>query len=66
MLGERDCLVLERSLYYICLYDDFGGDGCAGTATLRTDAVYETILGTGTGWGARTGYFGVGSNCNVG
>ena len=54
--------MLERSLYDFCLCADFGGDGCAGTATLVTDAVYETTLGAGAGWGEITGDFGVTSD----
>ena len=54
MLEERDCLVLDSSLYDVCLCVNFGSDGCSRTATLGTDAVYETTLGAGTGWGART------------
>ena len=63
---ERDCLVLERSLYDVCLCADFGGDGCYRTTTLGTDAVSETPLGTGTGWGARNGDCGVNSDGDVG
>ena len=29
----------------------FGGYGCDGTDTLVTDAVSETTLGSGAGWG---------------
>ena len=36
------------------------------TATLGTDAVSETTLGSGAGWGARTGNFGVSSDRDVG
>ena len=65
MLGESDCLVQDISLYDVCLCVDFGGDGCAGTATLGTYAVYDTTLGYGTGWGARTGDCGVNSDDSV-
>ena len=41
------------------------GGGCAGTDTLTTDAVSDTTLGNGAGWGARTCDFGVSSNVNV-
>ena len=44
----------------------FGGDGCAGTDTLGTDAVSETTLGSGVGWGATNVYFGVNSDSSVG
>ena len=54
LLGEPDSLVLERSLYDVCFCDDFRGDDCAGTATLGTDAVSETILGSIAGWGETT------------
>ena len=33
MLGRHDCLVLELSLYTVCFFDNFGGDGCSGTDT---------------------------------
>ena len=58
--------MLERSLYDVCFCADFGGDGYAGTSTLGTDAVSETTLGTGVGWGERTGDCGVNTNGNVG
>ena len=48
-------LVLERSFYDACLCAYFGGDGCAGTATLGTDAVSETNLVAGSGWGKTRG-----------
>ena len=65
-MGRRDCLVLERSFYdsYFCA--NFGGDGCAGTTTLGTDAVYETTLVAGTGWGTTTVDYGVNYDGNVG
>ena len=56
----------ERSLDDVCLCADFGGDGCAGTATLGTDAVSETNIGTGAGWGTRTGDCGVNTDGNLG
>ena len=59
-------MVLERSLYYLCLCADFGDDGYAGTATLGTDAVSESNLGTDAGWGAITGDCGVNSDGGVG
>ena len=43
-----------------------GGDGCDGTDTLRTDAVSETTLRYGSGWGKTTVDCGVNSNGNVG
>ena len=57
--------MLERSLYNSCLCANFGGDGCAGTTTLGTDAVYETTLVAGTGWGKTTVDCVVNSNDNV-
>ena len=42
------------------------GGGCAGTDTLGTDEVSETILGAGTGWGKTTVDRGVNYNGNVG
>ena len=66
MFGEHDFLVLELSLYDVCFCVDFGSDGCSGTATLGTDAVSETTLGYGAGWGARTGNCRVNSNVDVG
>ena len=59
-------MVLDRSLYDACLCADFGGDGFAGTSALRTDAVSETILVAGAGWGATTVDFGVNSDGGVG
>ena len=46
--------------------DNFGGDGCSGTDTLRTDAVSETTLRSGARWGATTVYCGVNYGGNVG
>ena len=66
MLGGCDYLVLERSLYDVCLCDYFRGDGCAGTATLVKDAVYETTLRASAGWGIRTGDFGFSYDGDVG
>ena len=66
MLGARDCLVLERSLYNACLCNDFGGDGRDGTFTLGTDEVSDTTLGSSTGWGATTVDYGVNYDGNVG
>ena len=43
-----------------------GGDGCAGTDTLVTDAVYETTPGAVAGWGATTIDCGVNYDGNVG
>ena len=43
-----------------------GGDGCAGTDTLGTDAVSETTLGAGSGWGATYVDCGVNYDGNVG
>ena len=75
--GICHCLVLESSLYYVCLCVDetayflsrrenFGDDGSAATNSLRTDAVSETTLGAGTGWVATTVDFGVNFDSNVG
>ena len=58
--------MLERIFYDSCLCDDFGGDGCARTDTLGNDAVSETNLGSGAGWGATTVYCGVNSDGAVG
>ena len=58
--------MLDSSLYGVYLCADFGGDGCAGTATLGTDAVSETTLRVGSVWGARTGDFVVSSDADVG
>ena len=58
--------MLERSLYDACLCADFGGGGYAGTGTLVTDEVYETNIGSGTGWVATTIDCGFNSNENVG
>ena len=66
MLGERNVLMIKCSLYDVCLCADFGDDGCAGTSTLKTDAVFDTTLRDGEGWGARTVYYGVNSDANVG
>ena len=44
----------------------FGGDGCAGTDTLGTDAMYETNLRYGAGWVVTTVDYGVNSDGNVG
>ena len=49
-MGGRDCLLLERSLYAVCFFANFGGDGCAGTDTLGTDVVSGTTLGSVSGW----------------
>ena len=46
--------MIKRSLYDACLCDDFGGDGCDGTATFGTNAASETTLGYGEGWCATT------------
>ena len=56
----------EHSLYDVCLCANFGGDGCDGTDTLGTDAVSETTLRSGAGWGTTTVDCGVNSNVNVG
>ena len=61
-----DYLVIERSLNDFCLCDDFGVDGCAGTATLGTDAVSDTTLVTGARWGTRTGDCGFNFDIDVG
>ena len=66
LLGECDCLVLQRGLYNAWLCDDFGSDGCAGTANLRNNEVSETTLVAGTEWGATTVDCGVDSNGDVG
>ena len=58
--------MLEHSFYDACLCADFGGDGCAGTVTLRTFAVSETTLRSGVRWDSRTGDFGVSSDGDVG
>ena len=44
----------------------FRSDGCAGTDTLGNDAVFETTLGSSTGWGATTVDYGVNYDGNVG
>ena len=44
----------------------FGGDGWDVTDTLGTDAVSETTLISGAGWGVTTVEFGVNYNGNVG
>ena len=46
--------------------ENFGDDGSAATNSLRTDALSETTLGAGTGWGATTVDFGVNFYSNVG
>ena len=46
--------------------DIFGGDGCDGTETLRTDSVSETTIGDAIGWGAATVDCGVNFDGNVG
>ena len=77
LLGRSDCLVLERSFYDVCICADetglmisesanFGGDGCAGTDTLGTDAVSETTLGDGARVVTATVYFGVNYYGNLG
>ena len=66
MLGERDVLMIKCSLYDVCLCAYFGGGGCAGISTLRTDAVSDTTLGNGAGWVAITGDCGVNSDGNIG
>ena len=43
----------------------FGGDGGAWTDNLGTDAVSDTTLGSGVGWGAKTVYFGVSFDGNM-
>ena len=45
---------------------NFGGDGCAGTDTLGTDAVSETTLGDGARVVTATVYFGVNYYGNLG
>ena len=65
-VGGTQCLVLEHSLYDVCFCANFGGDGCAGTATLGTDALSETTPRAVAGWGERTGDCGVNSDINVG
>ena len=62
----RDCLVLELSFYDVCLCANFVDCGCAGTDTLRTDAVSGTTLGDGYGWVATTVDCGVNSDGSVG
>ena len=42
-----------------------GGDGCARTDTLVTDAVSEITLVSDAGWGATTVYYGVNSYGNL-
>ena len=66
MFRERNCLVLERSLYDVFVCADFVGDGFARTATLVTDAVSETTIGAGAGWYAITVDCGVNSDGNLG
>ena len=65
-MGRCDFLVLEHSLYDVFFRANFGGDGCAGTDTLGTDAVSRTTLIAGTIWGETTVYYGVNSDGNVG
>ena len=77
MLRRHDCLVLERSLYDVCLCVDetglmmseganLGGDGCVWTETLRTYTVSENTLGYGTGWCETNVDCGVNSDGDVG
>ena len=70
MMGRHDVLVLERTLYDICLCKDetgfmisesesFGSDGCDGNITLGTDAA-------DTGWGTTNVDCGVNYGGNTG
>ena len=58
--------MLECSIYSVCLCSDFRGNGCTGTYTLVSDAVFEATLGAGAGWGAKTGDFGFISDGDLG
>ena len=46
--------MLENSFIDACLCVDFGVDGCDKTVTFGNDAVSETTLGAGAGWGSTT------------
>ena len=65
-MWRRNCLLLEHSLDDALSCDSFGGDGCAGNDTLGNDAVYDTTLVAGAGWGVTAVDCGVNSNGNVG
>ena len=57
--------MIERSIYDVFLCVGFGGDGYTGNATLGTDVVSDTTLGSGAGWGAITGDCEVNSDFDV-
>ena len=76
-MGRRTFLVIECSFYDVCLFvgettliisesENFGGDVCYGTDTLRTDSVSEATLRADAGFGATTIDCGVNSDCNLG
>ena len=58
--------MLDFSLYYVYLFEYFRVHGCSGISNLGTNAVYDTTLGTGAGWGARTGDCGVNYDGDLG
>ena len=77
LMGRQYCLVLERSLYDVCLCvdftslmisesDDYRCGGGASTDTLVTDVVSENTLRAGARWGATTFDCGVNYYGNVG
>ena len=72
-----DCLVIDPSLYdvFLCVDEtglmisesaNFGGGGFSGTDTLGTDALFDTTLRSGSGWGTASVDCGVSSDSNVG